>query len=61
MIVDLDIVVANFLSCNIGVFLGYGNGSFATIVTYSTGRHAFPLTVTVADFNNDDRLDIAVG
>ena len=56
----LDIVVANYGSDNIGVFLGYGNGSFATIMTYSTGQGSFPYAVTVADFNNDGRLDIAV-
>ena len=33
----LDIVVANYGSNTIGILLGYGNGSFATIVTYSTG------------------------
>ena len=57
---QLDIVVANFDSDNIGVFLGYGNGSFATIVTYSTGQFSSPTVVTVADLNNDGRLDIGV-
>ena len=56
----LDIVVANYKSDNIGVFLGYGNGSFATMMAYSTGKGSSPFFVTVADFNNDGRLDIAV-
>ena len=56
----LDIVVANHGSDNIGVFVGYGNGSFETMITYSTGAGSSPYCVTVADFNNDGQLDIAV-
>ena len=56
----LDIIVANYLPSNIGVFLGYGNGHFATMMTYSTGKNSLSSDVTVADFNNDGRLDIAV-
>ena len=33
----LDIVVANYGDNNIGVLLGYGDGSFANQTTYSTG------------------------
>ena len=55
-----DIVVANVDTNNIGVLLGYGNGSFATIMTYSTGDNSLPISVAVDDFNNDSRLDIVV-
>jgi hypothetical protein len=56
----LDIVAANHGSDNIVVFLGYGNGSFASSVAYPTGQDSTPYAVTVADFNNDGRLDIGV-
>ena len=56
----LDIVVANYWTNNIGVFLGYGNGTFSSQTTYSTGYDSQPYAVAVGDFNNDNRLDIAV-
>jgi hypothetical protein len=55
---ELDIVIANSGVNNVGIFLGYGNGSFANQATYSTG--SYPLSVAVGDFNNDTRLDIVV-
>ena len=45
-------------SNNVSVLLGYGNGSFANQMTYSTG--SYPYSVAVGDFNNDTRLDIVV-
>ena len=56
----LDIVVANYGTNNIGIFLGYGNGTFSNQITYSTGSNSYPQSVAVGDFNNDSRLDIAV-
>jgi hypothetical protein len=56
----LDIAVSNYNNNNVGIFLGYGNGSFAPIVKYSTGIGSAPKQVRVADFNNDNILDIAV-
>lgn len=56
----LDIVVANLLLDSVGVFMGYGNGSFANEIMYSTSSGSRPSSVTVGDFNNDHRLDIAV-
>ena len=37
-----DIVIANYGSDNIGVVLGYGNGSFTAITLYSTGSRFQP-------------------
>jgi len=54
----LDIIVANFGSNNIGVFLGCGNGSFANQMRYFTP--SAPHFVGVGDFNNDSFLDIIV-
>ena len=56
----LDIIVSNEKSNNVGIFLGYGNGTFATQVTYSTGNNSDPSSIALADFNNDNCLDIAV-
>jgi len=54
----LDVVVANFGSNNVGVLLGYGNGSFANQMTYVTGLG--PQFVSTGDFNNDTFVDIIV-
>jgi streptogramin lyase len=57
---QLDIVLIFPDTDNIGILLGYGNGTFQSQTLYSTGVGSYPSSVTVADFNNDDRLDIAV-
>ncbi|CAF4785626.1 unnamed protein product [Rotaria sp. Silwood1] len=46
------------VSDDVSVLLGYGNGSFENQTRYSVDFH--PMCVTVGDFNNDTRLDIAV-
>jgi hypothetical protein len=56
----LDIAVANYGTNNVGIFLGYGNGSFATQTIYSTGPQSGPYSIAVNDFNNDGQVDIAV-
>ncbi|PFB06901.1 Na-Ca exchanger/integrin-beta4 [Bacillus anthracis] len=58
----LDLVVANENSQDISVLLGNGDGTFQPAVNYPVGTvGSFPLFVTVADFNNDGLLDLAVG
>ncbi|CAF0853554.1 unnamed protein product [Adineta steineri] len=57
---QLDVVVANYWDFNIGIFLGYGNGTFSTQQIYPTGNLSRPRSVAIGDFNNDSRLDIAV-
>jgi hypothetical protein len=56
----LDIAVANSATNNIGILLGYGNGSFADQLTHSTGPNSLPSSITTGDFNDDHYLDIAV-
>ncbi|CAF1361048.1 unnamed protein product [Adineta steineri] len=57
---QLDIAVVNYYGCNIGIFLGYGNGTFSSQQTHSTGNQSNPRSIDLGDFNNDSRLDIAV-
>jgi hypothetical protein len=57
---QLDIAIANYGTNNIGIFLGYGNGSFKTQITYSTGTKSKPYSLAIGDFNDDSRLDLAV-
>ena len=55
----MDIVVSDIGTDSIGVLLGYGNGSFATVRMYSSGR-SHPVSVAIGDMDNDNRLDIVV-
>jgi hypothetical protein len=56
----LDIAVTNTGNDNIGIFLGYGNGSFQSMKTYDTGSQSLPYSLSVSDFNNDNRSDLVV-
>jgi hypothetical protein len=58
---QLDLAVANYGTSNVGVLYGYGNGTFGNLQIYSTGIGSKPTSVQVADFNNDNQLDIIVG
>lgn len=54
----MDISVANSGTHVMGIFLGYGNGSFASQMTYPAGFS--PCSIVVDDFNNDIHLDAVV-
>jgi len=56
----LDIVVANMVTDNVAVFLGYASERFLSAPAYSTGFSSQPISIAVVDFDNDTRLDIAV-
>jgi len=56
----LDLVVVNSGSDSIGIFLGFGNGSFSDQITHSIGFGSKPYAVVVGNFNNDTYLDLAV-
>lgn len=55
---DLDIVSANSGSDNVSVFLGAGNGTFATAVVLPLAAGAEPRDVAVIDVNEDGEADI---
>jgi hypothetical protein len=56
----LDLVVANWGSNDVWVFLGMSNGTFFKPTLYSIGYNARPQSVAIGDINNDDMLDIVV-
>ena len=56
----LDVAVANYGTNNVGILLGYGDGTFAGHKTYSTGDGSGPLAIVMYDLNNDSSLDISV-
>jgi hypothetical protein len=56
----LDLTTAHYGGNTIGVFLGYGNGKFRNVTTFSTGPGSRPRSVTVVDVNKDTQLDIIV-
>ena len=60
MTINLILLLLIIIDNNVGILLGYGNGTFADIMTYSTGTGSMPTCVRVGDFNNDNISDIAV-
>ena len=55
-----DIVVANIGTGVVGIFQGYGNGSFTSQTIYLLRKSSRPSSVALYDFNDDHQLDIAV-
>ena len=56
----MDLVVSNYENHTVDVFLGDGNSSFTNQTRYSTGEDSEPYFIAIADFDNDNRLDIIV-
>lgn len=54
----LDVVAAGGLSGSVSLFLGNGDGTFQPHIDFPAGNQA--LELTVADFDGDGNLDIAV-
>ena len=55
-----DIIVANYGTNEVRVFVSDGNGAFADIIVISTGYGSHPFFVVTGDFNNDQKVDFAV-
>lgn len=52
----LDVVVANFSSSNVSVFLGNGDGTYQSPLTFPVSAN--PSSLLVTDLNDDCKLDI---
>lgn len=55
---ELDLVASNFVSNNVSVLLGNGNGTFRAGGHYNVATN--PSSVAVADLNGDGKLDLVV-
>ena len=55
-----DLAVANFKGGNIGIYLGYGDGTFHYSMSHSTDNTSNPSSVAIEDFDKDNSVDIAV-
>ena len=53
-----DLVTANFLSGDISILLGDGNGTFQPAICFTVGKG--PWSVAVGNFDNKPNLDVAV-
>ncbi|CAF1308121.1 unnamed protein product [Adineta steineri] len=56
-----DIIVANPGGACVGIFFNFGNGTFVSWTTFSTGFDSQPNSVFVADVNDDNKPDLIVG
>lgn len=55
----IDVVTGNYDTNNVSVLLGNGAGDFPTNITLVGGLNPWP--VVIEDFNNDGKLDFAIG
>ena len=53
----LDLATATYLTNNVTIFLGNGNGALTTLAFFATGTT--PKWIVAGDFNNDGKRDLA--
>ncbi|CAF3665764.1 unnamed protein product, partial [Rotaria socialis] len=57
---QLNIILSNDASNNIGILYGYGNGTFETLNLCSIGYNSRPYSLGMSDLNSDTQLDIVI-
>ncbi|CAF2593126.1 unnamed protein product [Rotaria sp. Silwood2] len=57
---QLDLTFNDYDGGQVAIMLGNGNGTFEAPVRFSTAHGSYPVDISVADFNSDNYLDIAV-
>ena len=55
-----DIAIAYSGTSSIGIFTGYGDGTFRNLANYALDAGVRPQFISVDDFNNDTQADIVV-
>ncbi|CAF3098209.1 unnamed protein product [Rotaria socialis] len=55
----MDVIATNNGSSNVGILLGYGNGSFASSIMYLT-ESSSSISIAICDLNKDNRLNIVL-
>lgn len=54
---NADLIIAFYLTDNVGILFGNGNGLFEPAITFGADKH--PTLVITNDFNDDGEMDIA--
>ncbi|CAF4329243.1 unnamed protein product, partial [Adineta steineri] len=57
---QLDLAIANSGTSNVGILYGRGDGSFQSVITYSTGFQSHPDSIVTGNINLDPWLDIVI-
>ena len=55
-----DIIVTNYGTNNISIHLGNGNGTFSTVVPYSTDIGTESYSISIGDLDHDSYSDLVV-
>ena len=55
----MDLAIVDWYRFTVNIFLGLGNGTFLNQMILSFENEIFTVSISIADFNNDGKLDVA--